>query len=148
MGTVYIDNPITLIKKQAEESGRKSTTGTYVPTQEGVINNIQHNLGVVPSMVFLYPTNLEEYDENYSNDSDAAKRQVKYFFGNHYTLPNNTVLNVGLANQGNSNTGIYSWQPILSTYYKPTDTIFTVSGTQPNNYYMSVGVEYTWIAIE
>lgn len=149
--SVTINNPLIVMQKQAEASGKKFTTGTYTPAQERVVNIITHNLGTIPTTFLVYPTDYEAYEQNYPSQSEQAKGQLMYFTGTYYSFVGGATFTTIAVKQGNINSGSYQPQGVdVSAFparYQVTETTAMVLGTNPN-YYLSVGVEYTWIAIE
>lgn len=150
--SVTINNPVIVMLKQAEESGKKFTTGTYTPALSDTVNTITHNLGTIPTVFLVYPTDYEAYMQNYPSGSEQAKGQVRYFAGVYLQVVGGNAFTMPTASQGRLPNGEYSLQGInydINTLsrYQVTETTANVLGMNPN-YYLSVGVEYTWIAIE
>lgn len=158
MGTVIIDNPLTIIKQSAEAAGKKFTTGTMVLTQETGQPVITHNLGSIPSVFFMIAKNVQgEFTFNAENQPTNG---IYGYFRDNYR-PNTKSYFVGgdVKNYGglgmslewrNNNTTSLSWQANGITpdrLPEPTDTQIQLSYRSAAYSYLA-NQEYEWIAIE
>lgn len=146
MGTVTFDNPITIIKKQAEASGRKVVTGTVVFTTTSGNQRIYHNCGFIPTYFdFRIKGTLPEEGTDVDagcvlngSFSQANGFELANYSGwaKNYNSPYNyRRVNMDQLTNANDSTRI-------------TDTYISLTRPGHNNYKYYAGYEYEWIAIE
>lgn len=123
-------------------SGKKIITGTVTFATTASRQKVTHNLGTIPSCVMLYPKDLSIIP---TSGTEEAKGGA-YKFACVYSAG---LVSVGNSFQGNTNTGVISWQVSggTSTVFKIDETTFT-TGTTGVGYKYGAGIEYEWIAIE
>ena len=141
-----IKNPITIIKQQAEASGKKFTTGTVIFATTDRSQIIYHNCGFIPTYFdFRIKGTLPEA----GTDVDAgcvlggSFSQANGFewanysgWAKYYNSPYN-YRRVFMDQLTNVNESI-----------SITDTTISLTRASNINYYYYAGYEYEWIAVE
>ena len=125
-------------------SGKKFTTGTVTFAKTANTQTITHNLGTIPSVFALYPTNFNDFPQG---GTDEAKGVIRGFVS--VLMPNDFLCQTD--NQGNTNNGSFSWQPCDIKYGNSLNNITEttiVAGAYGQSYKYQADKEYSWIAIE
>lgn len=123
--------------------GRKFTTGTVTFTEALAKQTVTHNLGVVPSLIFLYPKDFTVIPDN--GTAEAKGTAWKWVFFKYALAEIEQTCNM----QGNINTGALTWQcgGNASSSGGATETTFTTSASSAA-YKYPAGIEFEWIVYE
>lgn len=153
--SVTINNPLIVMKQQAEVSGKKFTTGTVTFAQSNGKQTVTHNLGVVPS-VFIMLAKPDGF--NFTLNAEDAPSQGLYGFmitNANYNLTNifsgnavnNPYVKGGFCLQWHPTTTGLRWNIASTDGNAPTETTVTTGYSSASTLYKP-NIEYTWIAIE
>lgn len=143
-GQDLTDVPFTSYADKIAEisgSGQKFTTGTVTFTTSTIKQTVTHNLGVVPSLIAMWVKDLSIIP---ASGSEETKGNAYKFF--HIYVPLGSF-NFGYTFQGNTNTGVLSWQQANNPISSVNETTF-ITGAVNSNYKFMANVEYEWIAVE
>ena len=122
--------------------GYRYTKGTVVFTEANAKQIVTHNLGVIPSFVFMYPKDQTVIP---ASNSEEAKGTAWYFGYVNYKEGN---IEIFYDYQGNTNTGALSYTMTGGNAQASIDAVSFTTGALNLNYKFQPNIEFEWIAVE